>query len=246
MHRFYVANPITGQTALISDAEQIHHMRAVLRLQTGREVTVFDGEGNEYLGTISLISKSQVVLALKSRKPAPPNKLKLTIACALPKQAGMDEIVTKLTQLGVDTLIPLETERVISRLKAKQDISQNEGRLERWRKISRNAAEQSRRNSLPDITRVMSLPEVLAQSLDYELKLIPTLAVEGKTLKEILVGSNPTSIMALIGPEGDFTPEEVDQALKNGFIAVSLGDTVLRVDTAAIALASYLKFALQD
>jgi 16S rRNA (uracil1498-N3)-methyltransferase len=92
----------------------------------------------------------------------------------------------------------------------------------------------------------MNLPEVLNRSQDYKLKLIPTLVGKSKTIKEVLPGSRTTSILVLIGPEGDFTAAEIEQAIDAGFIPVSLGDTVLRVETAAIAIASYLKFALRD
>jgi 16S rRNA (uracil1498-N3)-methyltransferase len=157
----------------------------------------------------------------------------------MPKKSRMDDIVDKLTQLGVDSIIPLETERAI----VKMDKN-GPNRLERWRKIARNAAEQSRRNTLPLILAAMSLPEVLAQSKNYRLKLIPSLSGDRKPLREILAESKPESVLALIGPEGDFTAQEIDQALGAGFVPVSLGATVMRVETAAIALAAYIRLAL--
>lgn len=239
MHSFYLPENIRGNTVSITDAEQLHHLRKVLRLKIGEKVTIFDVEGNEYICTIAELDRQQAALHINERKPAPVSKLKLAVACAVPKQSRMDEIVDKLTQLGVSNIIPLVTERVIIKLEGTGQI-----RLERWRKIARNAAEQSHRNTLPLISAVNVLKEVLAQSKDYQMKLIPTLTGERKTLREVFAGSRPDSVLILIGPEGDFTPQEIQETLNAGFIPVSLGESVLRVDTAAIAAASYVKLAL--
>jgi 16S rRNA (uracil1498-N3)-methyltransferase len=239
LHRFYVSQRITGETASISDSSQLHHLRDVLRLKIGDEVCVFDSEGTEYLGAIEKLAREQAVFRIQNRKPAPVKKWQLAVACAIPKKSRLDDIIDKLTQLGVDVIIPLETERAVVKLETKEA-----DRLERWRKIARNAAEQSRRSSLPLIPAVLSLPKVLAQAKNYRLKLVPTLAGDRKPLREILAESKADSILALVGPEGDFTPQEIEQARAAGFIPVSLGATVLRVETAAIAIAAFIRLAL--
>jgi 16S rRNA (uracil1498-N3)-methyltransferase len=239
MHRFYISEKITGDTAPISDSDQFHHLKHVLRLKVGDEVSVFDGEGTEYHGALERVDRDQAVLRIQSRKPAPAQKLELAIACAIPKRSRLDDIIDKLTQLGVDTIIPLRTERAIVKL------DKNAGtRLERWKKIARNAAEQSQRNRLPLIPPVMSLPEVLALSKNYGLRLVPTLAGDRKPLNAILAESRPARVLVLIGPEGDFTVREIGQAVDAGFIPVSLGTSVLRVETAAIAIAAFIRLAL--
>ena len=238
MHSFYLAEQISGDAALISDAGQLHHLRDVLRLRIGDEVIVFDGEGNEYSGTIEGLDKKQAVLRLKARQPAPIRRLRLAVACAVPKQARMDDIIDKLTQLGVDSIIPLFTERGIVKLSETIDA-----RLERWRKIALSASEQSHRTTLPFISPGSGFKKALADSKDYQLKLVPTLVGQRQTLRELFTDSPPDSIFVLIGPEGDFTSEEIQEAMDAGFIPVSLGDAVLRVETAAIAVASYIKLA---
>ncbi len=239
MHSFYLPEKITGDTASISDPEQLHHLRDVLRLKKGDEIIIFDSEGSEYLCTIAELNKKQATLNIKTRKTFPSSKLKLAIACAIPKQSKMDDIIDKLTQLGVSTIIPLMTERVVIKMEGT-----GETRLERWRKIALSAAKQSHRNTLPFISPITSLKEVLALSKDYQLKLVPTLAGERKTLGDVLARIRPASVLVLIGPEGDFTPQEIQEALQAGFIPVSLGDTVLRVETAAVAVASYIRLTL--
>ena len=236
MHRFYLGDPIVGEQAAISDADQLHHLKDVLRLKTDAQITVFDSTGREYLCSISAYNRQQAQLKVIEKKPARPVKFKLSIACALPKKSGFDDIVDKLTQIGVDTIIPLLTERVEVR------IEEAEGsRLERWRKIARSAAEQSQRNLLPSIPGIMSLTEIISKSAEYDLKLVPSLIGERLSLSQVLIGKKPAAVLVLIGPEGDFTPQEVEQAMTSGFQAVTLGENVLRVETAAIAVAAYLK-----
>jgi 16S rRNA (uracil1498-N3)-methyltransferase len=240
MHTFYLTEKINGDTVSIFDTEQLHHLRDVLRLKVGDEVVIFDIEGNEYFCVIAEVDKKRDVMGIKARKTAPIRTLKLTIACSIPKQSKMDEIVDKLTQLGVDTIIPMVTDRVIVKLEGTEQV-----RLERWRKIARSASEQSHRNLLPFVFPVSGLKEVLAESKRYQLKLVPTLAGERKTIRQVVADCKPASVFVLIGPEGDFTQQEIQQALEVDFIAVSLGDNVLRVETAAIAAASYIKLALE-
>jgi 16S rRNA (uracil1498-N3)-methyltransferase len=244
MHYFYSDIQVSGDNACISDTEQLHHLRDVLRLRVGDQITVCDTTGNAYLCTLSSLDKKEAGLRIESRTAALPGKSRLAVACAVPKLGRMDEIIDKLTQLGVDVIIPLQTERVVVRLDQSDPRERTETRLERWRKISRSAAEQSQRRSLPVVTRIMSMTGVIEHSQGYGLRLIPTLVGERKSLKEISAGPAADGIIALIGPEGDFTPVEVEQAVKAGFSAVSLGETVLRVDTAAIAVASYLRLAI--
>ena len=239
MHRFFISGRISGSTASITDIEQLHHLRDVLRLRVGGEVVLFDDDGHEYRADLIGYEKKRALLSIKSRKPGVTKKLKVAIACAVPKKAKMDDIVDKLTQLEVDIIIPLETERAVVRMEENK-----ESRLLRWKKIARSSAEQSQRNRLPVVAPLTDLEGVLVQAQDFELKVIATLNGERKNLAEILLEFTPMSVFALIGPEGDFTPQETQRAIDTRFVPVSLGSSVLRVDTAAIAIASYLKLAL--
>lgn len=238
MHRFRTGQIPNGVTITISDPRQIHHLKDVLRLAAGDEITVFD-ESSECFCTIERYDKKEIVLKVNSRKKAGETDFKLTIACALPKK-GMDDIIDKLTQLGVDTIIPMQTERVVVKL----DAERNRERAGRWRRLAQSAAEQSQRSSIPEVNGLTGFDEVVAGSAGYHLKLIPYLEGERKRLGEAVKGFQSGSIMVMIGPEGDFTPEEVEKATRNGFIPVSLGSLVLRVDTAAVAAASYIRMAV--
>jgi 16S rRNA (uracil1498-N3)-methyltransferase len=241
MHYFFSDLQINGNNACLSDVEQVHHMRNVLRLKPGEKITVCDNAGNAYLCLISSFDQKEAILEIQSRKRAQPPRTRLTIGCAVPKNARMDDIIDKLTQLGVDLIIPVQTARVVVQLQEQVGV-----RLERWRKISRSAASQSQRTTLPAVAPVTGLNDVLDQARQYDLRLIPTLEGQRQTPGETLAGRRPKAVIALIGPEGDFSPGEVQEAVRAGFIPISMGESVLRVDTAAIAMASYLKLALLE
>jgi len=239
MHRFYIEK-IEGDDIKLTDDAQLHHIRDVLHLKVGDAVIIFDRAGHEYKATIASIAKKQVELTLAPLKTKRNQNIKLTIACAIPKGRYMDDIIDYLTQLGVERIIPVLTDRVVVKL----DTAAIQNRLLRWRKIAQSAAQQCQRSNIPVISPVTNIKDVISDSQDFDLKLIPHLSGKRRLIKNILSKGSYKNIIVLIGPEGDFTPKEVSLALHNDFTPVSLGDTVLRVATAAIAVASYIKFTL--
>jgi len=242
MHRFFFPfQNISVPKIILRDKKQIHHLR-VLRLKVKDKVVIFDEKNNEYTCLIRDFSNQQVVFEIKEKQTVKIPKMNITVACAIPKKSKIDEIIDKLTQLGVDRIIPLETQRVMVKL----DPKKKQLRLLRWRKIAENASQQSQRNRIPIVEPIQNIKEVLAESSGFNLKLIPTLMGQRRTLKEVLEQGKPKNILILIGPEGDFTPEEIDLAIKAGCIPVTLGELVLRVETAAIAVVSFIKLYLYE
>lgn len=239
MNRFFCANPvISGKRIIIEDKEKIHHIRGVLCLKPKEKILVFDRGGIEYRCSILELGEKVFLEIEEKLMPRKKTGISLTIACAIPKNAKFDDIVDKLTQLGVVGIVPLMTKRVVVRLDRKKE----DARIKRWRRIAESSAQQSQRNDIPVVEELKGFKELLAMSNDFDLKLIPTLSGQRKTLNDVLPSSITAShILALIGPEGDFSGDEVSAAKNNGFIPVSLGDLVLRVDTAAIAVASIIK-----
>lgn len=239
MHRFYlVSQNISGDKIIISDKTQIHHLVDVLRLKIDKRLIVFDEKGNEYKCAIKEFFKDKAILEIKEKIPSLKKvEIKITVACAIPKKSKMDDIIDKLTQLGVTRIIPLLTERVIVKLDKHKRIS----RLTRWKKIAQNSSQQSQRSTVPVIEPISDIEEALSGVRDFDLKLIPTLVNERRHLKDVLLSLKPSNILVFIGPEGDFTPKEVKMAIKAGCVPVTLGELVLRVDTAAIAVASFIR-----
>ncbi len=240
MFRVYCSKKdILGNKITLTDKEQIHHLRDVLRLKSDEEISACDEKGDEYIALIDSIKSGEMVLRIKERKVfVMDNQPKITIACAIPKKSNMDDIIDKLTQVGVDRIIPLQTERVIVRIGQDKKIL----RQKRWNKIALNASRQCQRKFLPVVDPITDISEVLTNLDEFDLKLIPTLEGERITIKETLKNPNPKNIIVFIGPEGDFSAKEIILAKKSGCIPVTLGDFVLRVETAAVAVAGFLRF----
>jgi len=245
MHRLYCPSQnISDNKIVIDNKDQIHHAKNVLRLKINEKVIIFDDKGIEYHSILEKILPQSLAFKIQeTNKPVPMlEKIKITVACAIPKASHMDEIIDKLTQSGVQRIIPLETERVIVKLNKHKKIL----RQERWKKIAFNASLQSQRNTLPILEPIKNIKELLSDAGSFDLKLIPTLIEERKPLKEILEKSKPSNILVIIGPEGDFTPGELISAKKMGCIPVSLGDLVLRVETAAVAVVSFIRLYYEN
>jgi 16S rRNA (uracil1498-N3)-methyltransferase len=238
MHKFFVASKnISGDKVIILDQEQAHHIYQVLRFKAGEKLTICDDKGNEYSCLIEDISKNKVILSIKEKHFAREAKqINIAVACAIPKNSKFDHIIDKLTQLGVNKIIPLKTERVVVKLDKNKEAS----RKIRWQKIALAASQQCQRGDLVIVEPVKDLQAALQSASNYDLKIIPTLEGERKKLSEIFIQPYPKNILVFIGPEGDFTTEEVNLAKKAGCIPVSLGDSVLRVETAAVAVASFI------
>jgi len=245
MHRLYCPSQnISDNKIIIDNKDQAHHARNVLRLNDNEEVVIFDDKGNEYYAILEKSLPKAMIFKIKNKKNPvlKPSKVKITVACAIPKDSHMDKIMDKLTQLGIDRIIPLETERVVVKLDKHKRIS----RQERWKKIAFNASLQSQRNTLPLLEPIKNIKQLLSEAESFDLKLIPALIGERKPLKEALKGFRPQNILVIIGPEGDFTAGELDSARKIGCIPVSLGDLVLRVETAAVAAASFIRLYYEN
>ena len=239
MNRFFIDNiKFFDNCIILNDSLQLHHLRDVLRIKPSEKVVVFDNSGNEYIVLVVEVGPLSAKLELIERKIHDDSGIKITVACAIPKHARMDDIIDKLTQLGVECIIPLETERVIVKLNKQKKLE----RLARWKNIALSAAKQSQRNKLPVVKPICGLKDAILNADDFDLKLIPTLEDNRKTLKVIFANAVKINrVMVLIGPEGDFTPSEVALAKDSGFLPTSLGKQVLRVDTAAIAVVSFIK-----
>ena len=180
MHRFLLENSkILDGRITISKLEKVHHIRDVLRLKKDEAVIIFDGKGNEYDCLVETVGKSAVFKVRNRNVMKKVRSFSVAVACALPKKARFDDIVDKLTQLGVDRIIPMVTDRVVVKL----DPKKRQSRSLRWKKIAQGASEQSRRNSLPQIEEVKTMQEVISLSGEYGLKCIPTLEGARKTLK---------------------------------------------------------------
>jgi len=241
MHRFYVSSDYIKEDTIHIAGREFHHLINVLRAKEGDYVRAFDGTGAEYYGTIIKVKSKEAIVRIESKKEIKEKgTIRITLAQAIPKKGKMDDIVEKATEIGVDTIIPMRTDRTVV------DVSEKRIglKLARWNRIAIEASKQCGRIRPPEILGLKKFLDVMDNINRYELSLMPTLYGENEDLKYVIRGCRLNSIITFIGPEGDFTEEEVRRAKEAGCKTVSLGNNILKVDTAAIAVLSILKYEL--
>lgn len=212
-----------------------HHLSRVLRAKKGKKVWLVDERGNRYLAEVVTVRTDRTQLLLIERKDLEVAEIRISLAQATLKSKKMDFLIQKATELGITAFIPVETERSIAKIKDREA-----GKIERWRKIAREAAKQSRRSLLPDIHPPRPFSALISESKDSRRFILTE--DRGTYLREILtdplgnrsLGHAP-SVLLLVGPEGGWAAAEVKAAHDHGFESVSLGRRVLRAETAALA-----------
>lgn len=232
MHRFYCPqSDLQDPQVFITDPKELHHLRNVLRLKKGDPLTVFNNAGEEATGRIDNIQPTKVTVAVEAVRREKPELPVIILACAIPKKSKFETIIEKATELGVDVIIPLKTKRTEMELKGER----LQRKIARYQDVAINAAKQSRRSRVPVIEPVTDLAAALKSFSKETTVFIPSLSGERKNIFEAFQAVPPPARVAfLIGPEGDFTPQEYDLARAHGAIGVSLGKTVLKVETAAL------------
>ncbi|HEY4245203.1 MAG TPA: RsmE family RNA methyltransferase [Lacunisphaera sp.] len=231
------------------DAAESHHLVAVNRCSRGDPVTAFDGQGREWITECVEPSKNATVLRVREIRQAKRLPHEITLAQALPKGSTMDEIIRQATEVGAARIVPLLTERTQVHL----DGDRADKKIEKWHTGAIEAAKQCGNPWLPEISSIQNFGTFVRDAKEYELKLIASLHAGAMTLKTALShyrekhgASAPRKTIWLIGPEGDFSPAELTDAITAGFQPVTLGPLVLRSDTAAIYALSVLGHELMS
>ena len=207
-------------------------------------MVLFDGRGKEYPAEILEVRRQLIRFKVRAGKRVDrESPLSLKLGLGLSRPAIMDLIVQKVTQLGVNEIIPVKTERAQSWWTSKRATS----RIKRWERIAQEAARQSGRNLIPSIWSFTDFPQLLEQTEASELKLICWEEEEKNNLRQAFeVRGRIGQACVLIGPEGGFSSREVEQAASVGFQSISLGRRILRTETAAIMVISLLQYELGD
>jgi len=241
MSRFYVKPSDIKNNNIHISGEEAHHVLDVMRLKKGDSIAAFDGEGKEFEGVIKEVKKSEVIMEIiKTRTLDTQEAIHITLAQAIPKKAKIDYIIEKCVELGVSRIIPITTNRTL----VKFDNEKSEAKLKRWEKIIVSASKQCGRLTIPRIEKLTSVTEVIKDIDKYDLPLMACLYKDTKELKELISGFKGKKIIIFIGPEGDFTAEEIGAAKNKGAKLISLGPRVLKTDTAALNLVSILQYEL--
>lgn len=252
-HFFVSPKDIKGNEVLITGNEA-KHIITVLRKREGDKIDIFDGYGNEFRVRILEVDRAAGLPRVKAeiitqkRKETEP-KLKITLFQSIPKGNRLDFIIQKSTEIGISEIVPITTERTIVRLDCKR-IKQ---RALRWQKIAREAAKQSRRSAIPKVGPVLDFSQALKEfsAKKPRMGIIAWEMEEKNHLRKVLRSSVRGGISRLplaifIGPEGGFTPEEVNEARRAGVVPVSLGSRILRSETAGLVVAIVALYESRD
>ena len=234
--RNFVDQHFAVNKKIILEKSSTHHLLKVLRKKEGDEIILFDGKGNSCLGVISSLNKSQLELEIielfdKTLRSG----IKISLGQSLIKSDPLNFIIQKATELGVASFYPLITDRSVIKLKMTKN------RALKWSLIARGACEQCGENWLPIIESPMKLDkwaEVEKSKIKIVLYPHANNKISDLDYKE--------SVSLAIGPEGDFTEYEVDSLIEKGFIPVTIGQRILRAETAAISAISSVRFGAKE
>jgi 16S rRNA (uracil1498-N3)-methyltransferase len=231
--RYFVENPIQGASARLV-AGEAHHLAHVMRARPGDEVTLFDASGAEFTARVERLGRSEVELAIVSRQVVDRElAVPLILGVALPKPDRQRWLVEKATELGILRLVPLASER--------SQIRPSPAALEKLRRAVVEASKQCGRNRLMEIAAPQELYAFFASETERGMRLIahPGGQRFAPAIRALFrSAAPPPSIHLAIGPEGGFTAQEIKLAHSRAWSTIDLGPRVLRVETAAIALAA--------
>lgn len=236
--RIYTRQPLQENTLIELEAQASQHLSKVLRMKEGAELTLFNGQGGEYSAVIHQLAKKQLNIAVNDKRtPDKQSPLDIHLGIAVSKGDRMDWVMQKATEAGITKITPLYTQR--TEVKLKGDRAQK--KTDHWQHIIISACEQSGRNLLMELQQPLSLSEWLT-STQAEKKFV----LHHRSDEGLNNHSKPASVALLIGPEGGLSSDEISQAQRHDFAALTLGPRVLRTETAPIVAASIMQYLWGD
>ncbi len=231
LHRFYTETAIRGKSFDISDRDLVHQWRSVFRYNVGSQVILFDGFGIDYLCIISSLRSSgaSLVVLREMKKENSVLRKNIWLCVALIKKDNFELVVQKATELGVTNIIPVLCEH-----SEKKKVN-----MERLKKITVEAAEQSGRGDIPKVHLATKIQDIFDSGILPQEKIVLH-TEDGMTLEKYKSSTNQASIAVFVGPEGGFSPKEMAMFKSYNLNVVSLGPQILRAETASIAISSLL------
>jgi 16S rRNA (uracil1498-N3)-methyltransferase len=245
MHRFYLPPERVTEGELTLDERESHHAATVLRVREGERVAVLDGAGNEFMCTAATVDKRATRLTVQQQNRIEPLPYRITLLQAMTKGKSMDFIIQKATELCVHRVVTLAAGRSVAQ------VGDGASKVEKWRAIAIDSIKQCGSPWLPVIEPPVTPREFLARGESFDLPLIASLQGRTRHPREYISehetehGTKPESIGVWIGPEGDFTPEESNEILSAGAHPITLGQAILRSETAALYCLSVLNYDMQ-
>jgi 16S rRNA (uracil1498-N3)-methyltransferase len=248
MHRFYLPPAECQKEPLALSERESHHAVNVLRIRPHERVVVLSGAGDEFLCEVRETGRRNVTLMVLQKNRIPPLPCQVTLAQAVTRGKTMEMIVQKATELGAHRIVPILSGRTVAQVKSEAART----RLEKWAATAVEAIKQCGSAWLPHIEWPLSPQEFLLRAETFDLPLIATLQSDARHPRERFDSfrserkRSPGSICVWVGPEGDFTPAEINSVRAAGALPITLGPLVLRSETAAIYCLSVINYELQS
>ncbi len=222
---------------MILEGAEHHHISRVVRVRKGEKVWLFDEKGDEYLALVDRVAPEQTRLCILEQHLASEQKTRFILAMSVLKYRSWEWVLQKGTEMGLDAFIPIISERCVVKISPESE----KGKQARWERITRAAAKQSGRSRLPEVSEPLPLQDFLNRNpIQHRIVLmedVPVLLrdyVLARFAQQAEHTDRHREICLLVGPEGGWTNQEATDILGLGFEAVSLGDNILRAETAAI------------
>jgi 16S rRNA (uracil1498-N3)-methyltransferase len=242
MHRFFVDKSSIAGDEVELKTKQSHQIYTVLRLREGERIIVLDNTGFEYKVELIKASKNLISGKIIEKRPAAGEpKAKLTLYQSLLSREKFEFILQKCTEIGVSRFVPIVTQRSIVR-----ETTTKEGKLERWRNIIMEAAEQSGRGLIPELRVPIDYREAIVETEDYDMSLIACTKRGRELHGSLALVKEDGHVSLFIGPEGGFTDEEVESCLEEGAMPVTLGRRILRTETAGVVASALVLYELGE
>ena len=230
--RIYLDNDFLMEDELSLSNDTSNYLINVLRKKNGDQIRLFNGKGYSCLAEIILKNKKSSIRILENKSFVSPSGIKILLGQCLLKPEPFSLSIQKSTELGVGSITPLRSKRTVVRINERSQSV----RLSRWKKIAINACEQCGEDWLPEISNIQILENWCTQ-VKAETKIVLYPKAQ-QALSQISFGK---SLAIAVGPEGDFTPQEIDLCEENGFIPVTIGTRVLRAESAVISSLSAVR-----
>lgn len=240
MHRFYTApDQIRNEIAVITGPD-VNHIKNVLRMRPGEEIIICNGQGKDCYCIINKVSDTEITADIREIQATKAElKPRITLFQGMPKKDKMELIIQKAVELGVYEIVPVMTKRVVVKL---EDKKKEEKKLERWQSIAQSAAKQSGRGIIPMVRPVQTFQAAIREAGNMGLAIIPYENEMGMKKTRALMSTlnHYDTIGVFIGPEGGFEESEIEAAKGNNITPVSLGNRILRTETAGLAALSMM------
>lgn len=241
MSRFFVDKASIKDGRIDLGTENSNHIVNVLRARAGDEITVCDGDLNDYICILTDVNKKhavgKIIEKVKNTNEPP---IHITLFQGIPKGDKMDTVIQKCVEIGVDRIVPVKTEYTVVKTENKE-----EKKTTRWNRIAEAAAKQCGRGKIPVVESIITFKEAAERVADFRNAVIPYEMEKERGIREFIKTFKGNDVAVYIGPEGGFSKEEIALAISNNITPVTLGKRILRTETAGLVTSVILLYELE-